>query len=200
MLFRRAFLTYFLAALVCSAPAQAQNVEPGRLAFASRCASCHGTDGGGGDLGPSIVARIPLRSDADLETVIREGVSGAGMPAFPSLSKVESADLVAFLRTLRPRAGTGAQRTTVTLANGTAISGVVLNQSAGELQLLGDDRRLHLLRETTASRYREVTSQGGWTTYHGQDSGNRYSAATQITTANVGRLAPQWVFTLPNAA
>jgi alcohol dehydrogenase (cytochrome c) len=189
-----------LVAVVCSAPALAQNVEPGRLVFASRCASCHGTEGGGGELGPSIVARIPLRSDADLEAVILEGLPGAGMPAFASLSKAEGADLVAFLRTLRPRAGTGAQRTTVTLANGSSISGVVLNQSAGEIQVLGDDRRLHLLRETTGDRYRAVTSQSGWTSYHGQDSGNRYSAATQITTANVGRLAPQWVFTLPNAA
>lgn len=189
-----------LVAFVCSTPAQAQTVEPGRRVFASRCAACHGTEGGGGELGPSIVARIPLRSDADLEAVIREGLTGAGMPAFPSLSTSEGADLVAFLRTLRPRAGSGPQRTTVTLANGSSISGVVLNQSAGEIQLLGDDRRLHLLREITAGRYREVTSQRSWTTYHGEVTGNRYSAAAQITAANVGRLAPRWVFTIPNAA
>ena len=47
----------------------AQSVEPGRRVFASRCAACHGTEGGGGELGPSIVARIPLRTDADLEAV-----------------------------------------------------------------------------------------------------------------------------------
>jgi len=98
------------------------------------------------------------------------------------------------------------------MADGKSISGVMLNQSDGELQLLGDDRALHLLRETTAGsasrpaglqqdrRYRQVTSQTGWATYHGQPSGNRYSALTQITAANVGRLAPRWVFTLPNAA
>jgi alcohol dehydrogenase (cytochrome c) len=191
-----------VVASICSAPAQAQNVEPGRGVFASRCAACHGTEGGGGELGPSIVARIPLRSDADLEAVIRDGLPGAGMPAFSNLSTAEGADLVAFLRTLRPRAGsgTGPQRTTVTLDNGSPLAGVVLNRSAGELQLLGDDRRLHLLREAASGRSREVTSQSGWTTYHGQDSGNRYSGATQITTANVGRLVPQWVFTIPNAA
>ena len=86
----------------------------------------------------------------------------------------------------------------MTLADGSSLSGVVLNQSAGEMQLLGDDRRVHLLRETTSSRYREVTSQTGWTTYNGQPSGNRYSALTQITAGNVSRLVPQWVFTLPN--
>ena len=71
----------------------------------------------------------------------------------------------------------------MTLADGVSLSGVVLNQSTGEMQLLGDDRRVHLLRETTAGRYREVTSQTGWTTYNGQASGNRYSTLTQITAA-----------------
>jgi alcohol dehydrogenase (cytochrome c) len=68
------------------------------------------------------------------------------------------------------------------------------------MQVLGDDRALHLLRERTGGKYREVTSQTGWTSYHGQPNGNRYSALTQITPANAGRLAPRWVFTLPNAA
>ena len=132
--------------------------------------------------------------------MIREGLPGAGMPSFANLSKAESADLIAHLRTLRPRAGTGALRANVTLANGASLSGLVLNQSAGEMQLLGDDRRVHLLRETSSDRYREVTSQTGWTTYNGQVSGNRYSPLTQITTSNVSRLTPQWVFTLPNVS
>src|SRR6185436_5675745 len=189
-----------VTALVVSSPASAQNVEPGRQVFAGRCANCHGTGGGGGELGPSILGRLPLRNDAELEAVIREGVSGAGMPAFPNLSKAEAGDLVAFLRTLKPRAGSGPQRATAALANGRSIPGVLLNQSDGEMQLLGDDRALHLLRETAPGKYREVTSQQGWTSYHGQSDGNRYSLVTQITPANVGRLTPRWVFTLPNAA
>ena len=189
-----------IVAVACAARVDAQNVDAGRGVFASRCAACHGTEGGGGELGPSIVARVPLRTDADLEAVVREGLPGAGMPSFANLSKSESADLIAHLRTLRPRAGTGAQRSSVTLATGSSLSGLVLNQSAGELQLLGDDRRVHLLRETTSDRYREVTSQTGWTTYNGQASGNRYSTLTQIAPANVSRLVPQWVFTLPNVS
>jgi alcohol dehydrogenase (cytochrome c) len=189
-----------IVALVCASRVEAQNVDPGRRVFASRCAACHGTEGGGGELGPSIVARIPLRTDADLDAVIREGLSGAGMPSFANLTKTESAELITFLRTLRPRAGTGSQQATVTLADGSSVSGLVLNQSAGEMQLLGDDRRVHLLRETTSGRHREVTSQTGWATYNGQASGNRYSPLTQITPGNVSRLAPQWVFTLPNVS
>jgi len=186
--------------VACALPAHAQEVESGRAVFASRCAACHGTEGGGGELGPSIVSRIPLRADADLEAVIREGLPGAGMPSFANLSRAESTNLIAFLRTLRPRAGAGPQRTSVVLANGSSLSGVLLNQSSGEMQILGDDRRAHLLRETTPGRYRAVTSQSGWTTYNGQVSGNRYSALTEITADNVARLAPQWVFTLPNVS
>src|SRR5690349_17881183 len=199
---RRWHVAASLAVLVCVAamPAAAQNVEPGRQVFSSRCATCHGTGGGGGELGPSILARIPLRNDAELEAVIREGVSGAGMPSFANLSKAEATDLVAFLRTLKPRAGSGPQRTTVSLASGRSVPGVVLNQSDGELQVLGDDRALHLLRDAGAGKYREVTSQAGWSSYHGTPTGNRYSTLTQITPANAGRLSTKWVFTLPNAA
>ena len=186
--------------VACALPAHAQDVESGRAVFASRCAACHGTEGGGGELGPSIVSRIPLRADADLEAVIREGLPGAGMPPFADLSRVESTNLIAFLRTLRPRASTGPRRTSVMLADESSLSGVLLNQSVGEMQILGDDRRAHLLRETTPGRYRAVTSQTGWTTYNGQVSGNRYSALTEITADNVARLAPQWVFTLPNVS
>ena len=75
-----------LVTLMLSAPlARAQDVEAGRRVFAGRCANCHGTEGAGGELGPSIVGRVPLRNDQELEAVIREGVPGSGMPAFPTL-------------------------------------------------------------------------------------------------------------------
>ncbi len=167
--------------------------------FASRCATCHGTAGGGGELGPSILTRVPLRNDQELEAVIRDGVTGAGMPAFPNLSSAETADLITFLRTLRP-ANAAPRRTAVSLANGRTLEGIVLNQSQGEMQLLGDDRAVHLLREGATGRYRKVTSQADWPTYNGHVNGNRYSTLAQITTANVAHLRPKWIFTLPNAA
>ena len=159
--------------------AQAQDVESGRQVFAGRCASCHGTGGAGGELGPSIVGRVPLRNDQELEAVIREGLPGSGMPAFATLARAESADLIAFLRTLRPRSNAGPRRASVGIAGGRTLEGIVLNQSHGELQILGDDRAVHLLRETTGGRYREVTSQTEWPSYNGQPSGNRYSPLAQ---------------------
>ena len=44
--------------------ASAQTPDPGRQAFEVRCARCHGGDGSGGPMGPSIVQRIPNRDDS----------------------------------------------------------------------------------------------------------------------------------------
>lgn len=37
---------------------------------------------------------------------------------------------------------------------------------------------------------------GEWPTYHGNESGNRYSPLDQINTTNIDRLAPKWMFTV----
>ena len=68
-------------AVLWASVASAQAPDAGRDVFATRCASCHGTLGNGGELGPAITARIPLRSDADLQALLREGLPNAGMPA-----------------------------------------------------------------------------------------------------------------------
>src|SRR5215831_1083965 len=76
--------------------------------------------------------------------------------------------------------------------------GLVLNKSQFDLQLLGDDRRLHLLRKSAADAYKPVTSQTDWTSYNGGMSGSRYSTLAQITKGNVSSLAPKWMFSLRN--
>ena len=48
--------------------------------------------------------------------------------------------------------------------------------------------------------FREVTSQTDWPTYNGDIGGNRFTKATQIDKSNVKRVAPLWMFTLPNVA
>ena len=78
----------------------------GKQVFDSRCARCHGPEGGGGELGPSIVRGIGARSVAELSTFIITGAPGRGMPAFP-LADDEMAALVSFLRTLAPPPGRG---------------------------------------------------------------------------------------------
>ena len=179
--------------------ALAQNPGPGQQGFVSRCAGCHGSDGNGGELGPAITDRIPARTDEDLAALFKQGLPAAGMPAFPNLTATESADLIRYLRTLRRRQGSGPVRTKLTLVDGSAIEGLVLNQSALDLQLLGDDRKIHLLRKS-GERYRAVTSQADWPSYNGQTTGSRYSTLAQITTGNVSRMVPKWIFSLQNTS
>ena len=68
-------------ALLCAAVGlPAQNVDPGRKAFESRCARCHGADGNGGEMGPPIVLRLATRDDEQLIKLIHEGLPARGMP------------------------------------------------------------------------------------------------------------------------
>jgi alcohol dehydrogenase (cytochrome c) len=66
--------------------AQAQTLDPARQAFEVRCARCHGADGNGGEMGPSIVLRLVTQSDAQLTTLIRDGLPARGMPPTPVLT------------------------------------------------------------------------------------------------------------------
>src|SRR5712691_5384189 len=104
-----------------AAIALAQPPDSGRQAFVSRCAGCHGSDGNGGELGPAIAARVRLRTDEDLATVVRQGLPAAGMPAFSSLTAAEASDLIRYLRTLRPRAGSGPARMTIMAIDGRSV-------------------------------------------------------------------------------
>jgi alcohol dehydrogenase (cytochrome c) len=121
------------------------------------------------------------------------------MPALPAAAAAEAGDLVRFLRTLKPRVGAAPPRGSFDLADGRSLSGLVLNRTSGDAQILGDDRRIHLLR-SSGTTYREVTSQTDWPSYNGSTNGSRYSALTQIDATNVGRVAPRWMFTVPNAS
>jgi len=87
-------------------------------------------------------------------------------------------------------------RVTVRLTDGQSMTGMTNTPGAAEVQLLGTDRKIHLLRKA-GERYRVVTSQTDWPGYHGRNDGNRYSALAQITRDNVSRLTPKWKFTLP---
>jgi len=168
----------------------------GQQIFRTRCASCHGTTGNGGEFAPSIVARVPLRSDEELVHLLHDGLPSSGMPAFPDLEGPDRDHLIRFLRTLQPGNGLAAARITVKLQHGGTLAGTALNRSTTDLQLLDTQQKLHLLRKTANDTYRAVTSQTSWTSYNGAGGGDRYSKLTQITPANVRTLQPRWIFEL----
>jgi alcohol dehydrogenase (cytochrome c) len=186
---RRLTLALLLLGLAGATAAQ----ESGQQLFTRHCASCHGTDGNGGELGPNITGRVPLRSDEELANVLRLGLGAAGMPAFPMITEAELPGLIELLRGLKPRFGTTPQHSELTLADGSRLAGLVLNQGTAELQLLGDDHRLHLLRNSEAG-WRQVSSGHDWPTYNGELHGSRYSRQTQINRDNVAQLAPAWIY------
>ncbi len=205
----RAAMLSGLLALLLTGGVQAQFPPPpplpagspqaaGRQVFATRCASCHGTTATGGEFAPSIVDRVPLRTDDELVRLLHNGLPISGMPAFPEIVDQERTNLISFLRTLKPFQGAGTERVSVALQGGKTLQGIALNRSANDMQLLGDDHNLYLLRKTDAGEYRAVTSQVDWPSYNGQTTGSRYSELTQITNANASQLQPKWIFTLRN--
>src|SRR5258708_12025995 len=186
-----------VAALLTSAAALAQDVPPGRVTFEARCGGCRGADGNGAEMAPSILQRLRTRDDKQLAALIRDGIPMRGMP--PSLlGDPEMAALVGFLRTSGGEAGPeGAPRTFKEVPGGAAIEGVVLGEGFNDLQVRTADGRVRLLRRE-GDGVRQVTSETDWPTYNGDPRGNRYTTLTQIDKTNVARLAPRWMFTVPN--
>ena len=80
----------------------AQSLDAGRKAYETRCAGCHGSDGTGGSQGPDIVARRQPRaaSTAAMRDLLRSGIPGTGMPAFP-LPDVELDAIVSYIGVLK---------------------------------------------------------------------------------------------------
>ena len=191
------FTVLCLAAPLFAQDLFAQDNDPGARLFANRCAVCHGADANGGERGPAIRAKLGERNDQELTALVLEGLPAQGMPPI-AVNALEMPYLVDFLRTLQPVEKPVFEPLTVTTLDGKSLAGVILNRGFYDLQLRTPDQRVHLLRREGA-RYREVTSDTDWPGYNGDPGGNRYTTLSQITKTNVARLAPQWVFTIPNS-
>ncbi len=140
----------------------------------------------------------PNLQDAQLMAIVREGLPARGMPAI-SVSDAEMPQLLAFVRTLRPRGGFQPYRKTFALTTGRSLDGLVVNEGSEDAQLRSDDNRIHLLRRTDSGKFREVTSETDWPSYNGDVGGNRYTSLRQIDKSNVKRVAPKWIFRIPDA-
>jgi cytochrome c oxidase cbb3-type subunit III len=88
-------------------PAQQTSPPPGAAIFASNCATCHGADGGGGEHAPNIATAPEVQhlADRDLAGIVKNGIPGAGMPAFSSLPPQQVDEVVSYLRILQGRGG-----------------------------------------------------------------------------------------------
>jgi alcohol dehydrogenase (cytochrome c) len=193
--------TWAILALLLPLPAWAQApAAAGRETFEHRCSMCHGADGNGGEFGPAIAERIENFTDQRIQTTVSGGLPLRGMPAI-DVGDREMPQLIAYLRTLRPRRiGFEPYRIDARITDGRTLGGTVLAEGLHDVQLRSTDNQLHLLRRDGGNTFREVTSQSDWITYNGDSGGNRYTALDQITRSNVKRIAPRWVFSMPNAS
>jgi alcohol dehydrogenase (cytochrome c) len=190
----------FLVCLAAAGMAFAQapaSTPTGLQSFQRRCVGCHGTDGNGGEHGPSILRKLQsTRSDQDLVAFLHKGIPLRGMPAFAIVPDPEMTVLVGLLRTLTPKEKPAAVK--FPMQGGTQLEGFVIGMTGREVQMRTADSKIHLLRKVGAN-FREATSQRDWPNLHGQFSGNRDTPMTQINKTNLGQLAPRWVFPVPNS-
>jgi alcohol dehydrogenase (cytochrome c) len=187
-------LVYCLSLLLLAAAAHAQSPD-GRKVFETRCGACHGVDANGGEFAGSILTRLRAMIDAQIESTIRTGLQGRGMPPVP-LTDNEMRAVLAYLRTLRaPGAGRRERTRQITTTTGAQLEGAVTGEGIDDLQIRTADAHIHLMRRV-GERFREATSQTDWPAYDGGFSGNRYSTLRQIDKANVSRLVPRWIFAM----
>lgn len=185
-----------LSPLLIASSYFAQTVTPGKRAFESICARCHGGDGNGGEMGPPILRRLPRRDDQQLISLIHNGLPTRGMPP-STLDEPTLTSLVTYLRGIQNGGEVFETRRVHVTGRGT-LEGQVLGEGFEDLQLRTADKQVHLLRRS-GNEYREATSGTGWPTYNGDTGGNRFTTLTQINKDSLSRLAPTWVFTVPNA-
>ena len=196
---RRAAISFLLTLIAVSSVA-AQTPDAGRQVFVARCAGCHGSDGNGGELGPGIATRVPLRSDADLATLLRQGLPGAGMPVVRHAHRAGIGGCralpahAAAARRLRARAREGDARRRPD-ARGTRPQPQRERHAAARRRsdaAPASQERQHLPAGHVADRLDELQRPG------------RAAAATarsrRSRKATPRSSRPKWIFSLPNTA
>jgi cytochrome c oxidase cbb3-type subunit 3 len=101
---RRLFFAALTAAVLTgNLRGQSGDASAGSRIFATNCAGCHGSDARGGERAPNIATarNVASLADSELANFIRNGVPGAGMPAFGFLGEEGIRNVVAFLRELQ---------------------------------------------------------------------------------------------------
>jgi cytochrome c oxidase cbb3-type subunit 3 len=140
-----------------------EQIENGRVRFASQCGFCHGRDAAGGESGPDLtrseLVAVDVRGDR-IGPVVRSGRIDKGMPAF-TLSDADVTAIIAFVHDQKAQAdaATGGRRAVdvADLQTGDAVAGkryfdgacVKCHSASGDLAgLAGRLQGLALLQRT----------------------------------------------------
>jgi alcohol dehydrogenase (cytochrome c) len=152
------------ASIQFSSIASADDRRAGGSIFHEQCSGCHGNDGSGGSVGPSLARPEYSHGDSDLAVyqVVKNGVPGTAMPsarlALPELLRV-----TAYVKSLQAH-----------LSEDQEPPQPAIEVSRERLQAAG-------------------TNASEWLTYSGSYDGSRYMSLAEITPANVARLRVRWM-------
>jgi len=154
------------ASLDYSSTASEDDRRAGARTFRERCASCHGSDGSGGPVGPSLTRSDYDHGDSDLAIyqVLRDGIPGTAMPraGLPIRGLLQ---VIAYVKMLQ------------------AHSAENDKSAALRLAIQVGSKRL----QTAA------TNTDEWLTYSGSYNGWRHTSLSEITPVNVAELRIRWI-------
>jgi alcohol dehydrogenase (cytochrome c) len=152
------------AALQSSSVASADDRRAGAHIFHERCSGCHGENGSGGSVGPSLTRPAYNHGDSDLAIyqVVRDGVPGTAMPR-ANLSQPELLRVIAYLKMLQAH-----------LPEDQQPSLPAVNVSNERLQAAGKN-------------------MDEWLTYSRSYDGQRHTSLAQITPQNIAHLRARWI-------
>jgi alcohol dehydrogenase (cytochrome c) len=138
----------------------------GARIFRERCTRCHGSDGSGGAVGPSLTGSEYNHGDSDLAIykVLRDGIPGTPMPS-AGLTLLERLQVTAYLAMLRAHLPQDRKPEASRLA---------IHVSNERLQAAG-------------------TNPDEWLMYSGSYNGWRHTSLAEMTPANVAQLKMRWV-------
>jgi alcohol dehydrogenase (cytochrome c) len=153
--------------------ASGEDRSAGARIFHERCTGCHGVDGSGGQVGPSLTRPQYKHGDSDLAIyqVLRDGISGTAMPR-AGLPVSELLQVTAHLRMLQ------------------AHSSEDNKPKAPRLSIHVNSERLRAAG----------TNPDEWLMYSGSYNGWRHTSLAEITPANVGQLRIRWIRQFDNTA
>jgi PQQ-dependent dehydrogenase (methanol/ethanol family) len=172
------------------------------------CAACHMVNGRGGIVGPDLTDIGRRRTPAQLESALRNPTSDR--------------TVTVRLRTGQTLRGIAKNETQfdlqllgiddrLHLLTKDAIAGIVREKALMPPLAATPEETRDLVAYLASPKsgppaelgpgvpFSEIVrpQPGSWPTYDGTLTGNRYSSLDQINAANVGRLAPKWMYTVP---
>ena len=153
------------ASLQYSSSASDDDRKAGARIFHERCTGCHGTDGSGGQVAPSLTRSEYNHGDSDLAIyqILRDGIPGTAMPS-AGLPLRELLQVTAYVKILQAHSS---------------------DDKTPEAPVLDIQVSSDRLRNAGAK-----TDE--WLTYSGSYNGWRHTTLAEITPANVAQLRTRW--------